>query len=40
MKAKNQRKQLRLIGFLCKAKDLNMRINEEWKKIEKMKRGA
>lgn len=30
-------KQIRLIGFICKAKDLTTRLNEEWGKLEKMK---
>lgn len=33
-------RQVRLIVFVCKAKDLKVRISEEWKKIEKIKRGA
>ena len=30
-------KQIRLIGFTCKAKDLNIRLIEEWEKAEKRK---
>ncbi len=32
-----QIKQIRLISFICKAKDLTTRITEEWQKLEKMK---
>jgi hypothetical protein len=31
-------KQIRLIGFICKAKDLTTRLNEEWEKLEKIKK--
>lgn len=30
-------KQIRFIGFICKAKDLKTRLNEEWEKAEKRK---
>lgn len=30
-------KQIRLIGFICKAKDLTTRLNEEWEKLESTK---
>jgi len=30
-------KQIRLIGFICKAKDLKIRLNEEWERAEKIK---
>lgn len=30
-------KQIRLVGFICKAKDLNIRLKEEWEKAEKIK---
>ena len=30
-------KQIRLISFTCKAKDLIPRLNEEWEKLEKIK---
>lgn len=31
-------KQIRLIGFTCKARDLITRLNEEWEKLEKIKK--
>ncbi|CAK7067136.1 MAG: hypothetical protein TIS_04117 [Tissierella sp.] len=31
-------KQIRLIGFICKAKDLTTRLNEEWEKLERIKK--
>ena len=31
-------KQIRLIGFICKAEDLPKRLNEEWEKLEKIKK--
>lgn len=30
-------KQIRLISFICKAKDLKVRLNEEWENAEKRK---
>lgn len=31
-------KQVRLVGFICKAKDLPFRLREEWEKVEKIKK--
>ncbi len=31
-------KQIRLISFTCKAKDLNKKLNEEWEKLERIKK--
>ncbi len=31
-------KQIRLISFTCKAKDLTTRLNEEWEKAGKIKK--
>lgn len=31
-------KQIRLISFICKAEDLTKRLNEEWEKLEKIKK--
>lgn len=31
-------KQIRLISFTCKAEDLTKKLNEEWGKLEKIKK--
>ena len=31
-------KQIRLISFICRVEDLTTRLNEEWEKLEKIKK--
>lgn len=31
-------KKVRLISFICKAEELTTRLNEEWKRLESLKK--
>ncbi|CAK7025205.1 MAG: hypothetical protein TIS_02762 [Tissierella sp.] len=31
-------KQIRLISFICRAEDLPKRLNEEWEKLERIRK--